>query len=414
MTTTRRTPSVSTRSHGGGRHAADEIIGRYLHELDAQPLLQGDRETQAALRLQGLKQQYWRRLFAIAPLRSAMVEVIVAARAQLRGELDLEPLRALSRQRGELAGADVEALLESLAYADGGCELADRLAADVHALADGATPSSLRLRRAVESGALSSASASLHACRAAITAAREAFARANLRLVVTMAHRYQSTGRLPLSDLIQEGNIGLMTAVDRFDPRRGFRFSTYGAWWIRHAISRALSDTGRTVRLPVHVIDLQCRVAKLRREFERANGRAPEQAELAAALGISEAKLRKLDLVMREQSMPLPDDEEGTRDALRDALADDGPASDENLHERRLLDVLERAFETLDDGARDILRRRFGLDGDEPMTLREVGEAYSLSRERIRQLQQGALTRLRGALERDGFARADVCEGREA
>ncbi|MBX7079591.1 MAG: RNA polymerase sigma factor RpoD/SigA [Nannocystaceae bacterium] len=409
MPSARTTPTTTAdRGRSSVRTHDDENLARYLGALDAESLLPGERETAAALQLVALRQQYWRRLLAPLPLRAAMVEAIVAAQANLRCEVALAPLRAWARRRTPSSTpAELEAALEQLAFADCSCELADRLAADVHALASGGRPSSLAPRGAVDPAALATDSAGLHGCRAAITAARDGFARANLRLVVTLAHRYQASARLPLADLIQEGNVGLLTAVDRFDPRRGFRFSTYGSWWIRHAISRALSDTGRTVRLPVHVIDLQCRVAKARRAFEREHGRAPELAELAGAVGLAEAKLAKLELVPRDDAQPvLRDDDEEVRGGA--VLAADDPDTGDTLHDVRLQSVLEQALAELDEGARDILRRRFGLDGDEPATLREVGEAYSLSRERIRQLQAGALQRLRAALEREGFVREDL------
>src|SRR5690606_21726880 len=136
--------------------------------------------------------------------------------------------------------------------------------------------------------------------RVGLHQARREFARGNLRLVVTMAHRYKRNGRMPLSDLIQEGNVGLMTAVDRFDPGRGYRFSTYGTWWIRHAISRALSDKGRAVRIPVHVIELQAKLSRIRREFEHENRRSPDDMELSALADVSLDKVRRFGRVLVE------------------------------------------------------------------------------------------------------------------
>jgi RNA polymerase primary sigma factor len=230
---------------------------------------------------------------------------------------------------------------------------------------------------------------------------------ANLRLVVTMAGRYQASGRLSLADLIQEGNLGLMTAVDRFDPRRGFRFSTYGAWWIRHAIGRALSDTGRTVRLPTHVIELQIKVARARRAFELEHRREPDNAELAARLGVAVEQVDRLDRVLAEPQlgMTIGDAE---RESPLDQLADEGTDAPSGLDRERLRDQMRSALAELDDSELDIVTKRFGLDGNDALTLREVGAIYHRSRERIRQLQEGALAKVRHALERRGFAAEDA------
>jgi len=239
----------------------------------------------------------------------------------------------------------------------------------------------------------------------ALCAARHELVRANLRLVVTMAHRYRRNGRLPLADLIQEGNIGLLTAVDRFDPRRGFRFSTYGSWWIRHAIGRALSDKGRAVRLPVHVVELQHKLAKARRELEIQLGRAPERGELAAMLGVPEQKLERLERTLLQQDTSFDTPKSGAEGATGgiEVLPDEGPGADRLLHDGRLDEALHEALSTLRPMEADILRHRFGLDDGNSMTLREVGEMHGLSRERIRQLQERALEKIRLELRHRGF-----------
>jgi RNA polymerase primary sigma factor len=239
-----------------------------------------------------------------------------------------------------------------------------------------------------------------------LNAARAEFARANLRLVVSMAHRYRRSGRMSLADLIQEGNVGLLTAVDRFDPRRGFRFSTYGSWWIRHAISRALSDRGRAVRLPVHVIELQAKLSKIRREFEHQNGREPDVDELSSLADVPKEKVERLGRVLLERDTPRDDAHEASKPRGVDALADDDPAVDTRLESFELDGALQEALDTLRPMEAEILRLRFGLDGNEGHTLREIGEVYSLSRERIRQIQQRALDKLRASLVDEGFGSA--------
>ncbi|MBL8948630.1 MAG: RNA polymerase sigma factor RpoD/SigA [Myxococcales bacterium] len=385
----------------------DPALGSYLTQLDAIALLRGEKETEAAMRLRGLKCQYWRRLFAVRPLAAALLPVV---EARLPAESVALARAVLDRAAGEHDEGRQATLVDALVDADPACALADRIAADVHALANGGETSCLSLARRPRRDALRQHSAQLTSCRAAWAAARNEFIAANLRLVVTMAHRYQSNGRLSLPDLIQEGNLGLMTAVDRFDPRRGFRFSTYGAWWIRHAISRALSDTGRTVRLPVHVIELQLKLAKHRRAFEQLHQRTPDAAELAEASGVSVDHVERLDRVLRDQASSFPDDDDPNRTRPLEAITDATDDTGNLMHHWRLQDELTAALGELKPTELDILRKRFGLDGDEALTLREVGERYSLSRERIRQLQEAALATLRRALERGGFERSDALD----
>jgi RNA polymerase primary sigma factor len=209
---------------------------------------------------------------------------------------------------------------------------------------------------------------------------------------------------MALADLIQEGNLGLMKAVERYDYRRGFRFSTYASWWIRHAISRALADKGREIRLPVHMIDAQHRLAKARRELTAKLGRTPTTEELAGATAMPADKIEKMRSWILDQSISLDrpvGDEDGRNlaEVLEDPEREASSPSDELALEamsqevRSLLDEL-KPIEA------DILRRRFGLDDDQELTLKEIGEKYNLSRERIRQLQEQALIKMRRALER--------------
>ncbi len=243
----------------------------------------------------------------------------------------------------------------------------------------------------------------VHAANAAAAGARNAFVKANLRLVVSIARRFNH-GRMALADLIQEGNIGLMKAVERYDYRRGFRFSTYASWWIRHAISRALADKGREVRLPVHMIDAQHRLTKARRQLTGQHGRQPTSEELAAATDMPLDKIEKMRSWLLEQSVsidkPVGDDEgrvlgEVLEDPDREEMSPTGELEWEALtaEVRDLLSEL-RPIEA------DILRQRFGLGTEQELTLKEIGDKYNLSRERIRQLQEQALSTMRRALAR--------------
>jgi RNA polymerase primary sigma factor len=236
--------------------------------------------------------------------------------------------------------------------------------------------------------------------------AKNEFVKANLRLVVSIARRFNH-GRLPLPDLIQEGNIGLMKAVERYDYRRGFRFSTYASWWIRHAISRALADKGRAVRLPVHMIDAYHRIGKSQRELQSKLERPPTTEEIAAATGIEVEKLEKMKTFLAETPVSLDrpiSDEDGRRliDVLvdpeaADAVPDQMASSETQAEMLELLSGL-RPIEA------DILRKRFGLETDRERTLKEIGDEYKLSRERVRQLQEQALGKMRRAMAKRELA----------
>jgi RNA polymerase primary sigma factor len=233
--------------------------------------------------------------------------------------------------------------------------------------------------------------------------AKNEFVKANLRLVVSIARRFNH-GRMPLADLIQEGNIGLIKAVERFDYRRGFRFSTYASWWIRHAISRALADKGRAVRLPVHMIDAYHRVAKSKRELSGKLGRQPTTEEIGEATGIAAAKVEKMRSYLLDQSFSLDrpvSDEDGRRfiDFIQDPSAETSSPVD-TLADAAMTTEVRELLSGLKPIEADILRQRFGLDDDKELTLKEIGEKYNLSRERIRQLQEQALQKMRRALQR--------------
>jgi RNA polymerase primary sigma factor len=230
--------------------------------------------------------------------------------------------------------------------------------------------------------------------------ARDHMIKANLRLVVKIAHDYERYG-LPLLDLINEGNIGLMKAVERFDPSKGGKLSTYAAWWIKQAIKRALANQGKTIRLPVHLVDKIARMRRVSAQLEDLFGREPTDEELAEELGITAARVsqwRSAAIRPAQLDAPIGDDE---ANALKDIVADERQATPyRELEDKTIRQMLERMIETLDAREQSILRQRFGYDGGEGKTLEEIGQQYGVTRERIRQVEAVALGKLRRMIEK--------------
>tara|TARA_Y100000766_G_scaffold255775_1_gene242095 strand:- start:349 stop:1164 length:816 start_codon:yes stop_codon:yes gene_type:complete len=230
--------------------------------------------------------------------------------------------------------------------------------------------------------------------------AREHMIRANLRLVVKIAQDYANNG-LPLVDLIAEGNIGLMTAVDRFDPDRGAKFSTYSAWWINQSIKRALSNQSKTIRLPAHMVDKIARLRRISAMLTEELGRVPSDEELSEELGIPTQKISRLKRAsQRPTSLDAPvNDGEGIN--FGEIIGDEKAVHPlEALEEKTLMGQLGDLLEVLDEREQRIIDARYGLDGNKPLKLEEVGGEFGVTRERIRQLQAKALGKMRRALHR--------------
>jgi len=218
---------------------------------------------------------------------------------------------------------------------------------------------------------------------------------ANLRLVVKIAHDYAGFG-LPLSDLVSEGNIGLMKAVERFDPGKGGKLSTYAAWWIKQSIKRALANQSKTIRLPVHMVDKIARMRRMSLALAEVLGREPTNAELAIELGMTPGKVAHIrSVAIRPASLDAPvGDEEST--SLGEIVGDPNESSPcEILHDKAIKRELSAMLSQLEAREADIIRLRFGLDGDKTRTLEEVGAEFGITRERVRQLQNLALGKMR-------------------
>jgi RNA polymerase primary sigma factor len=235
--------------------------------------------------------------------------------------------------------------------------------------------------------------------------ARELMIKANLRLVVKIARDYEGIG-LPLLDLISEGNIGLMKAVERFDPSKGGKLSTYGSWWIKQSIKRALANQSKTIRLPVHLVD---KISKMRRTAMRLQeelGREPTDDELAGELRISASRVAQMRLAaIRPASLDAPigdEDSNNFAEVVQDESAD---TPYEQLEEKTVTGMLQEMVKTLDPREATILRYRFGLDGGTEKTLEEVGDKFGVTRERVRQIQNIALRKLRKMIEKLEAAR---------
>lgn len=216
----------------------------------------------------------------------------------------------------------------------------------------------------------------------------------NLRFVISIAKQYIHQG-IALEDLIMEGNLGLITAIERFDPMRGFKLSTYAVWWIRQAILGALCEKGRSVRIPLNQVGLQHKIKKAVQRFIQEEERQPTVSELAEILQLSEDKIEdSLQNMSSEVSIDMPIGEDGDT-SMVDLLQSNMPLADSQVNRESLQQDIVLWLQVLDERARDIVYSSFGLNGSDPMTLEELGRKYGLSRERVRQIQQSSLRKLR-------------------
>jgi RNA polymerase primary sigma factor len=230
--------------------------------------------------------------------------------------------------------------------------------------------------------------------------AREQMIKANLRLVVKIAHDYEGIG-LPMLDLISEGNIGLMKAVEKFDPAKGAKLSTYGSWWIKQSIKRALANQSKTIRLPVHVVDKISKMRRVALQLQEQLGREPDDGELAHALGTTVKQIAGLRIAaIRPFSLdaPVGEDSEDFSEIIPDENAE---SPYENLEGRTVTRMLREMVKTLTSREAEILSGRFGLDGEDTLTLEDLGQRIGVTRERVRQIETAALKKLRRMVEKE-------------
>lgn len=226
-------------------------------------------------------------------------------------------------------------------------------------------------------------------------AARDHMISANLRLVVKIAYDYNNFG-LPLLDLISEGNIGLVKAVERFDPSKGGKLSTYAAWWIKQSIKRALANQSKTIRLPVHLVDRIAKMRKITAELADELDREPSDEEIAYSMDMSVNKVAHLKSVsVRPASLDAPVGEDGET-TFGELVGDENEATPlDNLQEKSISNDIKSVIDRLEDREAEIIQFRFGLDGNRPLTLEEVGEKFDITRERVRQIQNIAIHKMR-------------------
>jgi RNA polymerase primary sigma factor len=379
------------------------MLGRYFREMANHKVLAPDEELEAARRIHQLEVGFWRALFSHVPAFESVARVLDHHLEEVPAELGnlRKIVKTYKKPLLKKEQAQWDALCEPLALKMRELD-ADRIfVAESQKAVERLAGTNTSERDMVVgefqvTAAFKKYLADVKLAQRAQQEAKNRFVTANLRLVVSIARRYNH-GRMPLIDLIQEGNFGLLKGVERFDHTRGYRFSTYASWWIRHAINRALADKARVVRVPVHMLDTYQRVARVARAIEAQTGREATPEEIEKETGVSAEKLKQL-----QQSTPVAPfsldrnvgDEDGRR-FIDFIPAEDTPSPHEELETKTWSEQLQQLMKTLTPMEARIVRWRFGLDNEDELTLKEIGDKYNLSRERIRQLQEQALGKMR-------------------
>lgn len=413
-------PSSSSTKKGRGRPAKkarkptkknlspdENLAAVYFQDVATLAVLKPNEEFQMAQRIESLETDLWAQILSHPGLLEPVLGLIIKI-DQLNG---LAPLRRagknLRSQRTvatrSLYEKHCRRVAEQLRALDLDRENVDDLLKQLHALALGKGNLKVRepVRANIRSGSFRDYYGKVRTLAHSSQQARNQLVKANLRLVVAIVNRYKF-GRLPFTDLIQEGNLGLIKAVGRYDYRRGCRFSTYAGWWIRHSITRAIADKGRMVRVPVHVLDSHHKMDQATWQLSSKLGRQPTNEEISSTTKLTRDKVKKLRAQPPNHAFSLDNclSDSDDRSFLELMYNPDSPLPSDSVQDQEVLEHVRQIFWELKPIEADILKRRFGLLDGRVYSLKDIGRDYALSRERIRQIQEQALGKIRKALSR--------------